>query len=437
MVVRVLTVVVAFVASAPARGAAPVTLGQATFDAPERAEAVATISARCDACAWDVAGREAVVASISLDGRYVQHVPLTRTGLADYRLLIGAVEPGSHSLRVDLDPELTARDLNAAHVTIDRIAIEQIPETDAAHQAISLAPFIHARPGTVGRFTDVPLVMWYETEPSPRGTIYRYSVVFSNEDGGTSTDRLMATWGRTTDIEYLYSVEVDRNGAHLAEDMQGPDHKVLPFRGTREGRHPLLWVSTSNNMVLDEGTTRVRYAPAPMRFPLEHVSREAVMDAHPWTYMVMAQELAREGKIVADAAPKTDTIPDPRRFVYVEGCGELGGAALAFAVRAGEAWIPSDRGIQEYRIARDGCFRAAIPLPSAVGPRDIRGLRAQAYVRPADANAAPNATAAARLTRLNKVFMLDDHYRPGPSLLEWQGEIALVPGGPAVEIPMR
>ena len=55
--------------------------------------------------------------------------------------------------------------------------------------------------------------MWYEIEPTPRGTRYRYSVIFTNEDGGTPADRLMATWGRTTDIEYLYSVEVDASGA--------------------------------------------------------------------------------------------------------------------------------------------------------------------------------------------------------------------------------
>ena len=59
------------------------------------------------------------------------------------------------------------------------------------------------------------------------------------------------------------------------------------------------------------------------------------MDAHPWLYEVMARELAREGKIVADAPPGNDTIPDPRRFVYLEGCGEVGDRALAFAFGTG------------------------------------------------------------------------------------------------------
>ena len=63
--------------------------------------------------------------------------------------------------------------------------------------AQSMAPILHARPNTVGRFTDLPILMWYEVVPTARGQQYRYSVIFTNEDGGTETDRLMATWGRT------------------------------------------------------------------------------------------------------------------------------------------------------------------------------------------------------------------------------------------------
>src|SRR6185369_6260887 len=98
-------------------------------------------------------------------------------------------------------------------------------------------------------FTDPPVFMWYETERTPGSTWYRYSVIFSNEDGGTQTDRLMATWGRTTDIEFVYGVEVDETDRILAEEFQGPGHEVPAFKGTHEGRHPRLWVSTDNNMV--------------------------------------------------------------------------------------------------------------------------------------------------------------------------------------------
>lgn len=404
-----------------------------TFETARPAEAVADVIVRCDRCAWDVEGREAVMLTVSLDGRYVQHLPVLRTGRAEYRILLGRVEPGTHALKLDEDRELSARELGGGSAaTIESIAIHQVVEGSPEHRALSLAPFIYARPNTVTRFTDVPVFMWYEVEPTRRGTRYRYSVVFTNEDGGTPADRLMATWGRTTDIEYLYSVEVDRRGEILGDDMQGPDHKILPFRGTREARHPLLWVVTDNNMVLDEGSTRVRYAPAPVAFPLQNVSREAVMDAHPWQYGVMAMELEREGKVKPDGSPGHGVIPDPRRFVYLEACGEAGDAEIAFAVQARDEWISSDRGLPEYRIRRDGCFRAAIPLPDRVSGADIRVVRAQAFPREGKA-----AGAVARVTRINKMFMLDDRYEPGSSLLSWQGSAVLKPNGPGLEIPVR
>jgi hypothetical protein len=296
---------------------------------------------------------------------------------------------------------------------------------------LSLAPFIYARPDTIGKFTDVPVYMWYEEEPTPNGTRYRFSVIFTNEDGGTPADRLMATWGRTTDIEYVYSVEVDRSRRILSEDMQGPKHEILPFRGWRDATNPQLYVSTENNMVLDRGSTTVRYAPAPVAFPLVDVSREVVMDANPWLYEVMVKELTREGKIVADAPPGQGVIPDPRRHAYLAGCGLVGDNALAFSVRVDDAWIRSDRGVPEYRIMRDGCFRAAIPLPAGAAVQDIRAVRVHAHERQDR-----TATAPVRLTRLNTLFGLNDRYEPGARLLNWTGSAALTPGGPPLEIPV-
>jgi hypothetical protein len=241
----------------------------------------------------------------------------------------------------------------------------------------------------------------------------------------------MATWGRTTDIEYVYSVEVDERGNILADDYQGPDHKILPFQRKREGRHPLLWISTDNNMVVDAGTTSVRYTPAPMPFALDGVSREAVMDANPWLYALAAQELTREGNIVDNAPPGRGVIPDPRRFVYVEACGEVGEAALAFEVRVGDTWERSDRGVPEYKIVRNGCFRAAVPLRATSGPQDVRGLRVIAFARPPKPGAPATATPPPiRLDRVNTVFVLDDGHRPGPALFRWTGRASIPVGTP-------
>src|SRR5437667_100367 len=243
--------------------------------------------------------------------------------------------------------------------------------SDTPSEAIDHAPILHARPNTIGRFSDVPLLMWYETATA-RGRQHRYSVIFSNEDGGTATDRLMATWGRTTDIEFVYGVEIDANGRTLAEEFQGPDHVVTPFRGAHNARHPLEFVVTDNNMVSDAGTAAVRYAPAPELFDLTNRSREVVMEAHAWSYRVTGRDLLREGKVAGDAQAGSGKIPDPRRFVFVEACSDLENAALSFGVRSrgkrlrpdraedteipGEVsasrWYDSDRGREQFRIVR-------------------------------------------------------------------------------------
>jgi hypothetical protein len=426
-------------------------------------EVTAVIHAGCARCDWGETGREAVALRLSVDGTYSQHLLLFRGEAAtDYRVHLGTLAPGRHQLRVERDAELSAR--AAGPATIDVTSVDGlVQDMSDDFTAQSMAPILYARPNTVGKFTDLPLLMWYEVAPTPRGRQYRYSVIFSNEDGGTQTDRLMATWGRTTDIEFVYGVEVDDHGRILAEEFQGPGHEVPPFQGQHEARHPLLWVSTDNNMVSETGSARVRYAPAPERFELRNESREAVMDAHPWTYAIAAVEMRREGKIAVDALPGNNKIPDPRQFVYLEACGEVGHAALAFAAGVRSVrlqadqpgsvrlplgtprgrqpdrdleWISSDRGMPQYRIVRDGCFRAAIPLPAGTRAQDLGALRVQAFERPAAADVPAAPPGPVRLTRINKVFMLDEQFVPGPSTLKWEGSETIRAGGSPFEVPI-
>ena len=389
-------------------------------------EVVVTVRAGCVGCSWGETGREAVALRVLVNGNYSQHILLFRgEAPSEYRISLGIRTPGRYRLMVERDPALSAR--GAGRVSIDIPKIEYVVKgrsTDFTAQ--SMAPILYARPNTVGRFTDVPLLMWYEIVPTQRGLQFRYSVIFSNEDGGTATDRLMATWGRTTDIEFVYGVEVDEHDAILAEEFQGPGHEVPPFKGKHEGTHPLLWVSTDNNMVSESGPTTVRYAPAAVRYDLTNQSREVVMDRHPWTYTVTAQEMIREGKIADDAAPRSGKIPDLRRYVYVEACTALENAAVAFSVRATDnsgaaRWYDSDRGVSEFRIVRSDCFRGAVALPASAGRPDA--VRFRAYLRsPKDAAPGPGSVV---LTRVNTVFTLDDRYQPGPPLFSWLGSIPL------------
>ncbi|HEY2946349.1 MAG TPA: hypothetical protein VGN09_28210 [Vicinamibacteria bacterium] len=413
-------------------------LREERFRVERPSEVVATITAGCERCDWGAAGREAAALVLEVDGEYSQHVVLSRgEAAADYRVALGGLAAGPHRLAIRLDRRASAP--HAGRVMLRPVRFALFPEDDRDHAMLAFAPILHARPDTLERFTDLPLLMWCERETRSGGVRLRYSVVFSNEDGGTPIDRLMATWGRATDIEYVYSVELDDAGKLRGEEFQGKDHKLLPFRGRHEGTHPLEWVVTDNNMVGDEGDTTRRYALAPEPLDLADASREQVMDAHPWTYRVSAQEARREGRVAEDARPGSGRIPDPRRFVTLEACGEVQDAALSFAVGASgpgdeTRWYESDGGQPKFRVARSGCFRSAVALPPEEAGRLV-AIRLRAHTRLPQEGETPLPPGAgrARLTRINKLFLLGEDDAPAENLFAWAGEAALVAEGPPLE----
>lgn len=418
------------------------------FTAYSDAEAVLELTASCADCDWGVRGREAAVVAIALDGRYASHVVLTRgAATAPYRVLLGRVAAGEHEVRLTLDRKLTARAISAASVA--SAAVRTFDRSSPEYEGLAHAPAFQARPGSVERFSDVPLVAWYETDANARGRRLRYSVVFSNEDGGTPPDRLMATWGRLTDIEYAYGVAIGEDGAVRASEFQGREHRILGFDGVREAGHPVLHVVTDNNMVDVRGGSAVRFAPVPLAFDLAATSREAVMDAEPWTYRVSAQEARREGRVAARAAPGSKRVPDPRRFAAIEACAPAEDAVIAFevGVRAGAGlrWHASDGGRPEFRIARDathfpnGCFRGAVALPEGTDAASIAALRVRAHTRrPRDGEArVPPGAGRAQLTSVNRLFLLDSRDEPGPDLLKWTGVAPLAVDGAPFELAIR
>jgi hypothetical protein len=117
-------------------------------------------------------------------------------------------------------------------VRVSRIEISTFDNLSGADEmAFAHAPLFFARRNSIGRFTDIPLLMWYE--------------IFRHEDAITI-------------------------------------------------RYSFVW-------------------PEPM--DLSRHSREELMDRHPWTYRIMAQELLREGKISEAGG---HMIRDPRDYVYIE-----------------------------------------------------------------------------------------------------------------------
>jgi hypothetical protein len=383
------------------------------------------------------------VLTINVDGTYSQHLLLTRgPTLSEYRIMLGALTAGPHHLRIDRDAQRSSSAAGA--ITFGRIDVQAFAADSPEFFWLSRAPILRARPGTVEHFSDAPLVMYAEQNVAGEsGSHYQvqYTVIFTNEDGGTPTDRLMATWGRTTDIEFIYGLTDATASAPGHEEIQAAGHKWIAFQGPRVGTHPMVWVATDNNMVADHGPDdMVRYAPAPQLVSLAHTSRESVMDANPWMYAVSSAEMVREHKIDPLATPGSGHIIDPRRYVTLEACGQVKDATLAFDIgvkpRGGEVvWRPTDTD-PRFRIARGGCFRGGAPVPAGVTTAEIVGLRIRAYPRAVREGETAPPTGSVVLESVNKIFMLDTTFVPSVAPITWTGSLTVPIGGTPTDVPV-
>jgi hypothetical protein len=230
----------------------------------------------------------------------------------------------------------------------------------------------------------------------------------------------MARWGRTTDIEWIYEAQIDAQGRVVTATFQGVEHKTLPFQGKHENGHPVLIVASDNNNVSDHGESEMRFALRPIPFDLSRCSREEIMDRNAWIYEFMAAELEREGKI-SESSQAGNQVADPRRYLYFEASSEVHATALSFAVKLknNPNWYTSDLGINYYKIDRSGYFRTTVRLPAAAKLDQIERIaaRCDASGNPRSAEEIKKLAAAqCELKTVNKVFILDEHFQPRPSL---------------------
>ncbi len=217
-------------------------------------------------------------------------------------------------------------------------------------------------------------------------------MVWSNEDGGTPTYALMARWGRTTDIEWIYRVEIDAQGHRVAGTgvFQSPDHGTESFHGRYDGTHPLLQTCTSNNNVCDAKALKAQHQAAdPMRFALSTRDvlpagqpREHEMDIHPWTYRVMAREMVREHKVESPSDPTSLPMGDQRTYLYIAvahvtepptSAGVVG--LVVDVVLKGDSTVYSSNHDNTFlTVNRDGPAATTVELPAGTTKADIASI---------------------------------------------------------------
>ena len=358
----------------------PAALASTTLVLPKAGDAVATLKVD------DSQFPAATALDIVVDGDVRTTILLFgKVGHGPYVALLHALPAGRHEITAQPSPYW------AWPATASPPALTAAPAPDSI--VIAHAPALWLRSDTIGVSTDLPLAMYAEDTRVNGTGVLRYTVIFSNEDGGTATPALLARWGRTTDIEMAYEEEW-RGGRIVGSRYQAPDHKVIEYAGTREGGHPSLVDATLNNVFLDRGRTAVRIMMVPTLVDLETATRESVMDKAPWIYRRMADELQEEGK--------SAVYGDVREYLYVDAKLTLSDGAVAAVARGADGtWRSSDRGSRDLAVDRNGWVRIAIP--HARGATDVGFVCYPA-----------KATAGRCRVEIGRVLSLDDGYKPGP-----------------------
>jgi hypothetical protein len=414
------------------------------FHAAHAGEALVGVTAAAPGVSWGTKDHESAVLSLYVDGRYATDDVVPASFPITREFALGHVSAGRHRLTLRLATDRS----RGSRVRVTRVSFRTVSGgralVDLAH-----APVLYGRNGDASggpyqnAYTDTPLVAWHEDVPAaaPGHRLLTYSYIWSNEDGGTSTPQLMARWGRTTDIEWIYQVEVDAAGNRVPGTgvIQAPNHVTLPFTGTYEGDHPLMQTCTLNNNICST-------VDDPMRFSLSTAesldatteAREQVMDRNPWTYWVSSAESRREGKVEADPPADSQTfIADPHDYLYLvvrkqtvnppNGSLDWVGLSIGVRLKGDPALYRSDHLFPDRSIQRDLPAATTVQLPPGTTPSDIEEITA---IRVPTTSADPGSEI--DVQAINRAFFLNGDDEPDPSFLSGATPATLTPSAPTV-----
>jgi hypothetical protein len=403
-------------------------------------EAVVDLDVSAPGTDWSTTGAESAVVSISVDGRYVTDLVASGDQRLHRQLALGRLGAGAHQMRLHFAVERSAS--TSTSVLLDGMRVTTYPQDSQQYLVLRYAPVVYGRNlAALGSpyqnaTTDTPLIAWHEIAPAatPGHQQLTYSVVWSNEDGGTNTPALMARWGRTTDIEWIYSVEVDENGNRVpgSDTYQAPNHETLHFSGRYEDDHALLQTCTSNNNMCDAVDDPMRFFLSTLQTLPAGKAREYLMDTNPWTYQIMAKEMLREGKI-EPASPATATTPevsDQRNYLYAvvkkttqlaNGGPNWVGVSLGVRLVNGQTIYLSHHVDPTWSIQRDDPAATTVELPAGTTADDIAEVSVHRVVVGTDNGAVVH------VTGIQRGFFFGDTYLPQESFLTWNGDVVLDP----------
>lgn len=373
-------------------------------------EGVVAVSMASPGTSWRSSTATSVVVDVTVDRGQPQQIVLFAGAQAfTYTGFLGAVSVGRHCVTVAVRPDLSNDSGATPRATVYGVQLGVVARSQAGWLLTSHAPVLYGR--STSAVGDTPLLTYGEqTDHADGTTSLAYTVIWTHEDVGTGivAADLWGSYGRLTDIETVLHETVERRtGKVLKATYLSCGCEQLPiypdasnelppsgetqhdFQGAWFAEHAVLRDATGNNDESDRGTTSFRFQESLVRPPLPGQTREAAMDAHPWSYRISNEEVARES--VTSSDPKTLLPGDYRQYLIVDiDAAPTGTASVAIEVQlhGDPTWYSDDYeqmsgGVPStYPFYTGGHGRTVVKLPANWLARGLAAVRLRLNVTP-------------------------------------------------------
>ncbi len=364
---------------------------------PVSGQGVVELTLAAPGTSWSNVSDRSVVVDVSVDGGPTQQIVCFAGASAfTYAGFTGPLTTGLHTVTVAVDGALSNTGGAAPTVQVVSAQLSVVTPSNPWYDAVAYAPVVYGRADTAQN--DTPLLTYaVQGQGGTTGTqSLSYTTIWTKEAQGTAFVPWLewGQWGRMTDITGTVSLDVSSSGAvsnpmynwcgcqtGYPENESSLQEVSVPFAGAyADGTHAIVRNASGNDYQLDSGTTAFRMQQVPVPGPAAGATRASVMDAHPWTYLVSAQECSR-WYTNGSTDPFSPQLGDSRQYAIVDlkattsGVGALG---VALQLSGSSQWYLSDFG-SGFPLHAGGHGRTAVKLPLGWESRQITGLRVLEY----------------------------------------------------------
>jgi hypothetical protein len=349
------------------------------------------------ATSWASATDAAAVIDVKVRNGPVQQIVLFAGSRPfTYAAEFGDLPTGPQQVSVTVDGALSnSRAPLEVRLIAARLSI--VAPSNPAYLAMQYAPIVYGRPDSAA--SDTPLLTFVQESAvaggAPGTKRLVYTTIWSKEDAGTSFVPWLelGEWGRMTDITETVALDVTPAGAIVDPtydscgcsaaypvNRTSPREEEVPFHGQRYGTHLIVRNASGNDYQDDTGSSAFRMEQPPVGGPATGAVRETVMDAHPWTYRVSAEELSR-WYADGSTSPTSPEIGDSRQYAIVDlsvVASDTDAVGVAIELKGSSTWYSSDFS-SGYALYDGGHGRTVVKLPRGWESSGISAIRLLEY----------------------------------------------------------